>query len=797
MKKLLSVLFVGVAVLLSAQAADYPVTVPAGTTNVIDAAFVEALGSAERLVKRGTGVLQSSALMSAYTGEIVVEEGVLLLKETGSVGTSAGATVVSNGASVDFDLASTQNFRNETFKIAGFGAEGVDGALVHKGASMSGSDSSGFRYITLLDDAKIRSYSEMGLRAGNLYMNGHTLTIYERCTANPDGTGGSNWDYAFSFGRTHIRTPGHIIVEAGKISISSWSMGDSDAIWDGDATNTLTLKKNAKIVLSSTKTDIPWTLIVEDPVNTALFVSGNADSSEANNAWRGPIILNADFSLSYQQTLEKKGSMWLSGPISGVGGLTWNGYTSVHLKGHNTFEGQTSASGVGDNNNIPLFLHDGHALNPNGKGLKLTNGDLPLVAENAYELPAITFSNSDARSITGASAGGTMAGLVKTGAGTLTYDTEVSITGTLHVAQGRVLIPSISPREQAGGVMEGTRNFDTSGDADSVWNNYYSRQPPATEKRDSTRYPYLTAQPLWAEKAAGIRYVGYLWNNSATNETWSFMSGVQRRSRLYVGGKNVFSKNSWACQISAQYATFGQAVLKPGANEFLYYMEVSQSTTGGAGGSQLTTVVDFDGKVYSKPLENESTKDFKWVLYKGLAFNRYGSMSHDEADYEKFENLSAGTLMTVTNDFSHLAPKAKADVAKLVCDPDTVLDLSDQASMLEVDDFSGAGTISNGTIRVRSKMIVRSAFAGTPAVFAQAALEWKDGVTLEVDDIKGLDRTRHEDNPYVIAVSETPFTDVPEVSETLSDNRWRARLSADGKSIELYRERIGMMLLLR
>ena len=490
--------------------------------------------------------------------------------------------------------------------------------------------------------------------------------------------------------------------------------------------------------------------------------------------------------------------MWLPGDISGEGGLSWDGYTSVHLKGYNTFNGLTTAAGRGNDNGIPLFLHSGHALNPNGAGLKVVDGDLPLVAETAYELPVVQMETVGNRVISGASAGGTMAGLVKTGTGTLTYDTAVSITGTLHVAQGRLMIPSVSPREQAGGVMEGTRNFDTSGDADGVWNNNYSRQPPVTEKRDSTRYPYLTAQPLWAKQSAGIRYVGYLWNNSATNETWSFMSGVQRRSRLYVGGKNVFSKNSWACQISAQYATFGQAVLKPGANEFLYYMEVSASTTGGAGGSTLTTVVDFDGTVYSKPLENDSTKDFKWVLYKGLAFNRYGSTSHDEADYEKFENLSDGSLMTITNDFSHVSPIAKASVADLVCDPDSTLDLNDPDSVLAVDTFSGEGTVTKGIVRVSSAWILRGdRVAAGSVAFDDAKLEFGADAVLHIANVQALDKRRHVSNPYVIATSSNAFVSVPVLDEDSAEKGWHIRLADDAKSVLLYRVPKGLMLIVK
>lgn len=146
--KLLSGLLTAAVAALAPAADDYVVTVAANATNTVDAAFVAELGAAGRLVKRGAGVLKSSAAMANYTGEIVVEEGVLLVTETGAVGTTAGRTVVSNGASIVFSLpsANSAKFGNEKFFIAGRGAEGELGALVNAGAGLTGDGC--IRYIT-------------------------------------------------------------------------------------------------------------------------------------------------------------------------------------------------------------------------------------------------------------------------------------------------------------------------------------------------------------------------------------------------------------------------------------------------------------------------------------------------------------------------------------------------------------------------------------------------------------------------------------------------------------------------
>lgn len=785
MKKLLSVLFVGVAVLLSAQAADYPVTVPAGTTNVIDAAFVEALGSAERLVKRGTGVLQSSALMANYKGEIVVEEGVLLIKEGSSLGTSAGCTTVSNGASIVMNMATAANYKAEEFKIAGEGAAGEGGAFVNLGASMTGSLS----YFTLLDDARLYAWGEAGLYAGRLNMNGHTLTIAVRNKQN----GQTTWQYSFNFTRSRVTNPGHIVLETGRLSINGRTLSDGTAVWDGDGSNTLTLKRGTKLMLSNSLTYVPWTLIAEDV--SGIYTSGDVDAmAPTNNAWSGPVVLQGTPSIGYQTN---KGSLSFGGEISGVGSLSWSGCTPVHLWAASSYTGSTTANGANASDAIPLYLHAGKTLpvnNPNG--LKLINGNLPLLSDEAYELPVIRFTNDVDRTISGGAKGGTMAGLVKSGAGTLTYDTSVDVTGTVHLVQGRVVWPVRSIREQVGGVMQGECNFDSDAyqapGANYYWSNYSRTYPEVSRKLDSVHYAYTTKQPLWASKYAMARYEGYIWNDSDENVTWSFMSGVQNRGRMYINGTQLFDQNSY------QRAAFKQAVLKPGANKFVFSIFFAPTTNGGGGGSTLTQVIDFDGTFYQNPLDNSGTEDFKWTLLKGCAYNPNGTTSHDEKDYLKFENLADGKLMTITDNFTGMTPVARAGISNLVVESGAALDLADPDCRLTVETISGEGTVENGLVQVESKWILRADQVGSGTLtFAGSAPSFGEDAVIDVDDVAALDKSRHVDDPYVIATTDGTFASLPEVGGKLLEKRWRVRLSDDTKSILLYRDPAGMMMILR
>ena len=386
-----------------------------------------------------------------------------------------------------------------------------------------------------------------------------------------------------------------------------------------------------------------------------------------------------------------------------------------------------------------------------------------------------------------------MAGLVKSGVGTLDFDATVDVTGKVELVQGKIRIGAITPRQQAGGLLLGE---STSSKADAEWGwareDWYRTRPAADMRRDSVDLAYTTGYPVWNEKEATVeRYEGYIWNDSDADVTWSFAFGTESRSRLWVNGVLLRTQTSY------QRATFAQAVLHPGANHFVYTMLVFK-TTGGGGGSTLTQVIDFDGEKHENPLQDDETKGFKWVLFKGCAYNPNGTRSYDEADYLKFENLADGSLMTVTDDLSKYHSNPKTSFGTFVGEADTVLDADNVETPMQIGTLSGEGTLANGTFRVGGKWIVRAAKAGTGAVnFSHAELELAEGVVLDADDVTMLDKSRHIDNPYVIATTDGTFSALPTVSEELLERGWRICLSPDAKSIQLYREPRGLCIMVR
>lgn len=629
----------------------------------------------------------------------------------------------------------------------------------------------------------------MSLYAGVLQMNGKTLTLAVR---DKDSQGNTSWSYSFSFNRSRVRTPGHIVLESGRLTITGQTLSDGTAVWDGDASNTLTLKDRTRLAISNSKTVLPWKLIPE--AGSGVWVSGDVDASFDNNAWSGSIELTGAANIPFSYTKNQKGTMNLSGSISGPGGLFWNGYTTLHLWGENSYEGLTTANGGSAYGYTPIYVHGGRSLPMNDKGLKLTDGNLPLPGEDFYELPKVDYSNAVDVAMTGARAqGGTLAQLVKTGIGRLDLAARLVVTGAVELKQGAIRLPS-ARSAAAGLVYTCTNATDDAQSADMSQTYWYSVTGSAgTTLPSDVRNTYLSPHfcytdplPAWLNYAAISFYDGYVWNNTSEDKTWSFMTGIQSRSKLFVNGS---LENE---QISYQYAIFKHVTLHPGANKFRFAICANK-------GSKGADVTYEDYKDFSDTWHKVAgSTDFSWSKYNALGISKTGTDSMKETDYEKAIDAGDGLLFTVTTNFSEMVSYRPA-FSNFTGWAGATLDLNERMATMAIPKFAGECTVANGILAVSECWTIRAAelAKGNKLMLTSAELAFAEGAVIDVDDVAGLDRSRHIDNPYVIAVTDGTFDALPEVGGTLLEKGWNVKLSNDAKSMLLYRESPGVIMILK
>ena len=299
---------------LPTRAGTYTANVPEGETTTIDAAFVAALG-ADDLVKTGRGILVSSADMAAYTGTITIREGAFKVTTTGDLGTADGGTVVEDGGTLLVDMASNQErFPNEPFTIAGTG-DADYGAAVYQATGKSNRFKL-FKNLTLSGDTTVFSGTMLGVDAGTVAMNGHTLTIK-----------GLN----FTFRNDSFPAPvGNIVTEANLVF-----MNGSGTI--GDPSKTLTVRNGGKASIGDNTMKVVWRLVVEEGGSLA-------GSASTPKHWGGDVVWNAttDNGVSGIVTFDGEltgtgvvkigsGALTLANPPADTVGLAASGTASIEL----------------------------------------------------------------------------------------------------------------------------------------------------------------------------------------------------------------------------------------------------------------------------------------------------------------------------------------------------------------------------------------------------------------------------------------------------------------------------------
>jgi len=284
-------------------------------------ALVGAISGSGSLVKAGTNLL-TLAGRNTFTGVTYINAGIVLAQTNAAFGSTAGGTIIANGATLDVGAnlaANNLNLGAEAFTVSGSGVDGKGAIVNNSGASQQAV----FGQVTLVGDTTFggaQSGSRFDIRNNTptLTMNGYTLT---KKGPNMFGLTGANV----------VPGAGHIDVQEGTLRI------ESNTRMNGDAANTITLRSGTALELYRhyPQNACAWTLVCKD--DTLVNLVSAAGSAQSNN-WAGPIVLDGTLRLTGAGAYHHV----FGGPISGSGSLVKYGATSTYMTNdYNTYSGYT------------------------------------------------------------------------------------------------------------------------------------------------------------------------------------------------------------------------------------------------------------------------------------------------------------------------------------------------------------------------------------------------------------------------------------------------------------------------
>ncbi|MBB5030452.1 autotransporter-associated beta strand repeat-containing protein [Prosthecobacter vanneervenii] len=268
------------------------------------------------LVKDGTGTL-TLLRGSSYTGATTVSAGILNLQANAGLGTTAGGTSVSNGATLQLQGGITVGA--EALTLNGGAASGQSGALVN----VSGSNTYGGA-ITVAASSSISAASGSTLTlTGGVVKNGTVATF----------TGG-----------------GTINVSTTAISGAS---ANSDVIVDGvtvnlNVANTYngpTFIRNSGTLNANVANALPTangrTAVTFDGTGTSVLALGASQSVASLTSAGGATVTLGSNTLTVGSA---SGSTTFAGSIGGTGGLVKDGASTQILGSNNSYTGATTIS---------------------------------------------------------------------------------------------------------------------------------------------------------------------------------------------------------------------------------------------------------------------------------------------------------------------------------------------------------------------------------------------------------------------------------------------------------------------
>jgi len=435
------------------------VDVEAGAADTLDASLVTA--DVTNIVIRG-GVLTGAPIPS-YTGAITVESGVYRITDASHLGAANanpinvldGATLFATNCPNNFLSGKTVNLYGGPCAQPTPGINCRNAKIVlHPAAS-----------LTIGSDVDINLKDADSL----LYVNSTAWGLYKLVSGTID-LGGHRLTIESAWKRVEIAST---ITNGGELELKNVEY-NVETIAAPTFLGTGTLRSNNAFNFKKLVSAPGWTI-----TGSSFALRGNINRKpEAITypSWDGPIVVAGTMKVAdYAGAAAgvSNTTITLKGPVSGYGTISSGpGWLNL-LSATNTFSGEVFVNGKSAANAVQPILAggggigvwNGAAVFPHATAVTFTNSArLAFMDDVPAALPKLTFDGADDQSITGGSAASpsTIAGLVKSGAGTLTVASPVCLTAPAEVNGGTLKLaasaagPVVDELAFAAGAADGT-----------------------------------------------------------------------------------------------------------------------------------------------------------------------------------------------------------------------------------------------------------------------------------------------------------------------------------------------------
>lgn len=756
------------------QPGDLIVTVDADGATMEAAQVTEGVTN---IIKRGEGTLTATPIAS-YAGDFTIEKGVYAFDNAGDFGAASGQVFVKDGASIRFLGTTASLLKGKRVHLFGDKAASASGKIERQNNSLTSLGT----FSCVLEDSDAIYYSAKGRFCvdGVTDLRGHKLTL----------DGGQQMQF------------GGVITNGGQIVVTKYTtlMNESALTFAKSAgtaeVGTVELQDGAILNLKHASTVINgWNLIVKGGHLRGNFAA--EPTSTGMPYWDGPITFSTDKSTvaSYAGSASLQQTVYnIKGPVSGSGKIAVGpGWLNL-FSSENAFSGAVTV--VGGNANVPygnggIGVRNGANCFRSASSITFNTGSrFQLMDDVPAALPAFTFSGTYDQSFTGGSSvysnRSTWAGFTKTSSTTLTVDSRVHVTGAADVQAGTLKIPFRSRFGNAGLhvthlVAATTANNSSIAEATKPWSDLGEKVVKEDQGVDETGPTWTLQRSPAIVKGSdkyrhGYWYRGYLWNRSATNETWQILADNYPAVVVYLGDdrtKGLHFNNDGA----AVFAKPQEVTLAPGPTEINIW---AFTWSGNA--------------VYPYHYEK---KGLMYARYPNVAVENFTTNSPDLSAFSPMTDNGTGLLFTVDDLDSDVA--GETDVRLPIFDDlrlaeGATLDLDGNLRFV-LKNLSGLSTVSNAQLFAVTGTwsVAQADVAAGRRLTCDGTLRFADGATVAVTGTERLEVPVSRE--YVIATAKA-VTGSPVIDPASPyAAKWEVKTTAT--EVKLCKKQCGLTLIFK